>query len=167
MTPRYQNHQSDAIHTKPVRFRPATDEDMEFLHRLYASTRLPEMAVTGWCEDQIETFLIMQFRLQHTQYKQNYPGATFDIVLIDSRPAGRLYVDRRDDRITVIDIVLLPEFRQRGIGGRIMRELVAEADARGLMMCLHVEMSNPILPFYKALGLKEIELRGIHYYMER
>lgn len=140
---------------------------MEFLYRLYASTRLAEMAITGWSEGQVEAFLRMQFGLQHTQYMQNYPGASFDMVCIDDTPAGRLYVERKEDGMRVIDIALLPEFRGRGAGGRIMRGLAGEADAQGHMMSLHVEMNNPILPFYKALGFKEMESKGMYYFMER
>ncbi len=76
-------------------------------------------------------------------------------------------MDRKKDRMLIIDITLLPKFRKRGAGSRIMRGLAGEADTNGLMMSLHVERNNPILPFYKTLGFKEIELRGIHYYMER
>ncbi|HEX9024699.1 MAG TPA: GNAT family N-acetyltransferase [Geobacteraceae bacterium] len=147
--------------------RPITDADGEFLFRLYASTRREEMAATGWNETQVEAFLRMQFNLQHTQYMRNYPGASFDIVLIDGVPAGRLYVERKVDRMLVIDIALLPEFRGQGIGGRIMRELADEADVKGPTMSLHVETNNPVREFYMSLGFREIELRGAYYYMER
>ena len=167
MTNTSKDSQKGGIHSESVCFRSATDEDVEFLYRVYASTRLEELAVTGWDETRVEAFLRMQFGLQHTQYLQNYPGAAFDIVSIDGMPAGRLYVDRTEDGIRIIDIALLPEFRGRGIGGRIMRGLVGEADAKGLVMSLHVEMNNPVLSFYKALGFKEVELRGIYYLMER
>lgn len=150
-----------------ITLRSIADKDMEFLYRLYASTRLAEMATTGWDESRVEAFLRMQFSLQHTQYMRNNPGATFDVVLIDGLPAGRLYAERKEDRIRIIDISLLPEFRGRGIGGRIMRELAGEADAQGLVMSLHVEINNPAREFYKALGFMEKELRGIYYYMER
>ena len=161
------DYKKGSIFTDTIRSRPIADEDMDFLYRLYASTRLPELTATGWSESQVEAFLRMQFQLQHTQYTQNYAGASFSLILAGAVPAGRLYLARQENRIRIIDITVLPEFRRRGICGRIMRELAVEADARGLIISLHVEMNNPILPFYKALGLKEIELRGIHYYMER
>jgi ribosomal protein S18 acetylase RimI-like enzyme len=109
----------------------------------------------------------MQFGLQHTQYRQNYPGASFDIVIIDGMSAGRLYVDRSENGIRIIDISLLPEFRGRGTGGRIMRGLAEEADAKGLAMSLHVEINNPVRDLYRSLGFREKERRGIYYYMER
>lgn len=150
-----------------ITLRPTNNDDLEFLYRLYASTRADELAVTGWDATMIENFLRMQFTLQHSQYQHNYPGASFDLVLIDAVPAGRLYVKRTEREIRIIDIALLPEFRARGIGGRIMRKLVAEADVIGCTVSLHVEMNNPILSFYRSLGFEEIELRGVYYYMER
>jgi ribosomal protein S18 acetylase RimI-like enzyme len=167
VTRRSKDHQKGGIHAETIHSRPITDDDTEFLCRLYASTRFEELVVTGWNDVQIEEFLRMQFGLQHSQYLQNYPAASFDIVLIDGKPVGRLYVDRSGGGIRIIDIALLPEFRGRGIGGRIMRGLVGEADAKGLAMSLHVEMNNPILPFYRSIRFREKELKGIYYYMER
>ena len=164
----HRNNQMNAkVSPSLIRFRPITDKDLEFLYRVYASTRNEEMAVTGWRMEEMDAFLRMQFRLQHTQYLQNNPSASFDVILVDVTPAGRLYVDRKADKISVIDIALLPEFRQRGVGGSIMRKLAEEADAKGLVMCLHVEMNNPISGFYKKLGFKTKGEHGIYHYMER
>ncbi len=159
--------QISGIISENITLRPIAEDDAEFLYRVYASTRRDEMALTGWSEGQVEAFLRMQFRLQHIQYTQNYPGASFSIVSIDGEPVGRLYVHRTKDGIRVIDIALLPEFRGRGAGGGIMRDLVREADARGLAMSLHVEVNNTIRDFYKVLGFREKEFRGIYYSMER
>jgi len=148
-------------------FRPATEVDTETLFRVYASTRIEELAVTGWTEEQLGIFLNMQFRLQQAQYMHNYPGASFDVVLLGGKPAGRLYVQRTDRDMRIIDITLLPESRRRGIGGLILRGLIEEAEAKGLTMSLHVEMSNPIRTFYERLGFRAKDMKGIYYSMER
>lgn len=153
--------------TVEIDFRPRTDTDSEFLYTVYASTRIEEMVVTDWTPEQIDAFLRMQFQLQHTHYCQNYAQAMFEVILIDGVPAGRLYVDRQKNKIVVIEISLLPEFRQRGIGGSILRTLVQEADQDGLSMSLHVERNNPILSFYTQLGFCKKDEYGIYYYMER
>jgi ribosomal protein S18 acetylase RimI-like enzyme len=152
-----------------ISFRPIkeTAEDLEFLYRVYASTRAEEMAMTGWTEAQIEEFLRMQFKLQHTQWLQNYKKAKFEIILYNKVPVGRLYVDRRTDDIRIIDIALLPEFRRQGIGATIMKNLVDEADERQVTLSLHVEFNNPAMGLYERLGFKKGELSGIYYYMER
>lgn len=155
------------VNPSSISFRPITNDDLEFLYKVYASTRYEEMSVTGWNSEAIDAFLRMQFRLQHTQYLQNNPRATFSVILVDTTPAGRLYVDRRTDTISVIDIALLSEFRLRGIGGHIMRNLAEEADANGLAMRLHVERNNPILAFYKRLGFQTKGDQGIYLSLER
>jgi ribosomal protein S18 acetylase RimI-like enzyme len=155
------------VYTDCVQLRPETASDREFLYQLYASTRLPEMAMTGWDKGQIESFLRMQFDLQHGQYQQNHATASFDIICINDTPAGRLYVHRSDREILIIDISLMPGFKGRGAGGRILRDLVEEADARGLAMGLHVEVNNPIRSFYTRLGFREMEQRGMYYSMMR
>lgn len=151
-----------------ITFRPIADEDGEFLYRLYASTRTEEMAITGWNETDVENFLRMQFRLQHVQYMENYKnGGTFEIILVDNTPAGRLYVQRKPDDIRIIDIALLPEFRGKGTGSKIMKELMNEADNENLPLSLHVEQNNPALGLYENLGFVRKDLVGIYYFMER
>ncbi len=150
-----------------ITLRPIIDDDLEFLFRLYASTRADELAVTGWDAVLIEHFLRMQFNLQHTQYQRNYPGASFDLVCVDAVSAGRLYVQRRETEMRLIDIALLPEYRGKGLGGRLLGDLTREADEKEMVMSLHVEVNNPVLAFYMRLGFREEELRGVYRYMER
>lgn len=144
-----------------------TEEELEFLYRVYASTRTEEMAMTGWSEKQVEEFLRMQFRLQHTQWLQNYKKAKFEIILYNKVPAGRLYVDRRQDDIRIIDIALLPEFRRQGIGSKLMNDLIAEADQKQVTLSLHVEHNNPAMGLYERLGFEKKDLAGIYYFMVR
>jgi len=147
--------------------RPVEAQDVELLYEIYASTRREELAATGWDGAAMDAFLRMQFQLQHAQYRQNYPTASFDIILVDGLPAGRLYVDRRSDGIRMMDIALLPQFRGRGIGAGIIRRLVGEADGSGQVLSLHVERNNPILGFYSALGFRTRDEGGVYLYMER
>ena len=100
----------------PTSLRPIKEEDQSFLYRLYASTRQEELAVLDWSEAQKEAFLQMQFNAQHKFYTEQFSQAEFQIIEQDQEPIGRLYVDRRDDEIRLIDIALLPAYRNRGIG---------------------------------------------------
>ncbi len=74
MTRRSKECQRECIQGETFHFRPITDEDMEFLYRLYASTRLAEMAVTGWSESQVEEFLRMQFGLNTASTDRTIPA---------------------------------------------------------------------------------------------
>lgn len=148
-------------------FRPITEQDTEFLYLVYAGTRDEEIAITGWSEEQKQEFLHMQFNLQHTQYLQNYRDAAFEIILVDNVPAGRLYVDRREKEIRLIDLALLPEFRRQGIGTAILKDLIAESDEKNLPLNFHVERFNPARRLYERVGFKMKEDKGMHFFMEK
>lgn len=109
----------------------------------------------------------MQFELQDIQYRQNYANASFDLILVDNVPAGRLYVQRNKDDLRVIDIALLPEFRRQGIGKRLFCRLIREADQKRVQLSLHVEHNNPVLPWYERLGFERAGIYGVYYYMKR
>jgi len=86
--------------------------------------------MTGWPDDTKRSFLEMQFGLQEYQYTTNYPEAAFEIVEVDGMAAGRLYVDRTTAKIHIIDICLLSAFRIRGIGGRILTNILREGQGK-------------------------------------
>jgi ribosomal protein S18 acetylase RimI-like enzyme len=147
--------------------RPIRDDDTPLLYRIYAASRTDEMALTDWTPAQIDAFLHMQFDLQHSQYMTMYRNPTFDIVLCKDQPAGRLYVERTGKEIRVIDIAMLPEFRGRGIGTALLRELIAESESCGTPLTLHVEHYNPAQALYRRLGFEFREDRGVYIFMER
>jgi ribosomal protein S18 acetylase RimI-like enzyme len=149
-----------------ISFRPIRDDDRELLFRLYASTREEELAVTPWSEEQKSAFLRQQFEAQHLFYTGQFPDAELSVVLLDGEPAGRLYVDRREEEIRLIDIALLPEHRGRGIGSEMLRNLLEEGRERSLPVRIHVERFNPALRLYERLGFEHVEDQGPYYLME-
>lgn len=151
--------------TSKISLRPITDDDLEFLFQLYASTREEEKALLAWEDAQWQAFLRQQFELQHAQYMHGYINPSFDLILVDGTPVGRLYVDRQAEELRIIDIALLPEYRRQGVGGTLLRGLLSEARASGRVAGLHVERDNPVLPFYERLGLQVVADKGVYLYM--
>lgn len=150
-----------------VTLRPIGPDDMDFLLRVYRSTREEELAmVVDWTEEMKDAFIQQQFNAQHVWYQEHYQGATFDIVLVDGVPAGRLYVHRRPDEIRLVDIALLPEFRKGGLGTSILQDLLAEVRAAGKPVTIHVEVYNPAMRLYERLGFKPVEDRGVYRLMK-
>jgi ribosomal protein S18 acetylase RimI-like enzyme len=150
-----------------VTFRPIAPDDMDFLLRVYRSTREEELAmVVDWTDEQKDAFVRHQFDAQHAWYRDHYEGAQFDVILVDGVPAGRLYVHRRNREIRLVDITMLPEFRQGGIGTALLRDLLAEGEAAGKPVTIHVEVFNPAMRLYERLGFSPIEERGPYRLME-
>lgn len=147
--------------------RPISPEDMSFLLRLYRSTREEELAmVVDWTDEQKDWFILMQFNAQHTWYQEHYVGASFDVILVDGEPAGRLYVHRREREIRLVDISFLPDLRSRGLGTGLLRELMTEAEAAGKPLTIHVEKYNPAMRLYQRLGFTRIDETGPYDLME-
>lgn len=137
-------------------------EDRDFLRRVYASTRAEELALTDWDETQKQAFLAQQFEAQHHHYQTHYQGARFDLVLLDDEPVGRLYVARWREEIRIMDIALLPEYRNGGIGSGLLRELLEEAAATSRRLTIHVERYNPALRLYRRLGFEPVGETGVY-----
>jgi len=149
-----------------VSLRPAADGDRAFLLSVYASTRAKELALVAWGEAERDAFVRSQFEAQDAHYRQYYPGAAFDVVLVAGRPAGRLYVDRWEREIRIVDIALLPEYRGRGAGTVLLRRLLEEGADSGKKVSIHVERFNRALGFYARLGFEPVEDRGVYLLME-
>jgi ribosomal protein S18 acetylase RimI-like enzyme len=120
-----------------------------------------------WDDAAKEAFLRMQFSAQDTWYHDQMPDASYQVVLVGGEPAGRLYVDRREDEIRIVDISLLPEYRGRGLGTALLRELLDEADATARRVTIHVERFNRALGLYRRLGFGQVEDQGVYLLLER
>ena len=149
-----------------ISFRPESADDEEFLYRLYASTREPEMQMVPWSDEQKEEFLRMQFNAQTQHYKKNYNSADYSIVLVDGLPAGRLYLHERSEDLRIMDIVLAPEHRGSGIGSILLSDILERAAAAGQAVSIHVEQYNPALRLYERLGFRQIDTNGVYLLME-
>jgi RimJ/RimL family protein N-acetyltransferase len=143
--------------------RPA---DGPFLYEVYASTREEELRPLPWTPAEKASFLRQQFQAQHSHYQQHYPGARFEVIELEGRPIGRLYVDRRPDELLIVDIALVPGHRGAGIGTGILRALLAEAAASGRPVRVHVEQNNPARRLYGRLGFVRVADHGVYQLME-
>lgn len=150
-----------------VMLRPRTEADRSFLAEVYASTRLEELARTGWPKAQIDAFLASQFAAQDAHYTKHFTSCSFYVVEKDGQRAGRLYLDTWPAEVRVVDIALLPPYRGQGLGTKLFRAIIAYADSVGLPVSIHVEQENPALRLYERLGFEHIERNGIYILMRR
>jgi ribosomal protein S18 acetylase RimI-like enzyme len=140
--------------------------DEAHLFGVYASTRFEELAQVAWDDSQKEGFLQMQFEAQWKFYKSEYPGAEFQVILVDGQRAGRLYVHRRESEIRIMDIALLPKFRGRGVGTALLRDILAEGQRTSRRVTIHVETFNPAQRLYERLGFRRVASNGVYHLLE-
>ena len=120
-----------------------------------------------WDDAQKDAFLRMQFDAQDAWWREHYAQASFDVILVGGEPVGRLYVHRGEREIRIVDVALLPEHRGNGVGTRLLEGLLAEGDAAGKSVTIHVERMNPALRLYERLGFAVTEDKGVYLFLER
>jgi ribosomal protein S18 acetylase RimI-like enzyme len=150
-----------------IGLRPANAADTPFLQRVFRSTREPELARLPWTDAQKEQFCAMQFAAQDRGYRAAHPAAEFLIVLCGDDEAGRLYRAGTADALHILDIALLPPWRNRGVGTHLLRETMARAAARGVPLAMHVAKDNPARRLYARLGFVECADDGVYVRLER
>lgn len=159
--------ESSLDNAQAVRLRPATPLDEAFLVRVYSSTRADEMALVPWDEAQRAAFLKSQFDAQHHHYRSHFPNASYDIIERAGQAIGRLYVLRTDEFIRILDLTVLPEYRNASTGTQLIKVLMSEAIAAGVPLRIYVESFNPSLRLFERLGFQKVDEQGMHFLMEK
>ena len=108
---------------KKVSIRKYTADDMPFMQALYASTRESELAMTNFTEQQKVDFIDQQFTAQYHHYTQHYCTDAFSIIELDKVSIGRLFVDYWEQEIRIVDIALMPTYRNSGLGTYFFHQL--------------------------------------------
>ena len=148
-------------------FRSATEADVGFFKALYASTRAEELAATGWPAATVAAFLTQQASAQHAHYGSHYADAEWWVLEEGTRPIGRLILARWPGDLRIVDIALLPQARGRGLGTAVLGDVIAEANAVGARVSIHVEKTNPAMRLYRRLGFATVEDKGVYDLMHR
>ncbi len=146
--------------------RQVTGADGDFLLRVYSGTR-DDVRALPWPAEQRREFVAMQFAAQSSDYEARFPDAEHSIVLVDGVPHGRIWIDRADTEIRLLDVALLPERRNRGTGRVLLERLIAEAGEAGKPLRHSVYKSNvAALRFYERLGFVVVEDYELYVLME-
>jgi len=151
---------------KSLTLRPLTSEDSPFLVRLYKSGRGDDLRELGWDESRIDDFLEMQYQAQRTFDEQDYAKATDQLILWSGNRAGRLLVESRENEIRCVDLALLPEFRNRGLGTILMRRLQQQAVTAQKPLRLQVIRYSRAINLFERLGFVRTSETGSHFQME-
>jgi GNAT superfamily N-acetyltransferase len=151
-----------------ITLRPARPDDTPFLLEVYASTRTDELAALAWEDSMRDSFLRMQGEAQDADVRRRHPSADFLVIVADGQDAGRLYrVLLEDSELRLLDVALVPAWRGRGIGSRLLEELVEECRIQDWLLSLHVERDNPARRLYERVGLVAVAQDEVTVRMER
>jgi ribosomal protein S18 acetylase RimI-like enzyme len=150
-----------------VELRQAVSEDEPFFARVFESTIEAKFAGLPLDPAMKRSLVEMQYRALTQSRQQAFPYARRQLVLVDGTPAGYCWTHISEGRMRLVDIALLPSFRNRGVGATLLGRLLAEADASGFDVDLHVELENPARRLYERFGFTVISQEGPYLTMQR
>ena len=124
------------------------------MRELYGALRAEELNPLPWPEAAKQAFLDYQFALQHRHYVHYYAPGDFLLIEHGQTPIGRIYLHHGSPDFLLVDIALMPAWRDQGIGTALIRaaqDTAHRASARSLV--LHVEQRNSAARrLYERLG---------------
>ena len=148
-----------------INFRALAPADQPFLAGLHASRRQADLAKVDWPEERKAQFLLDELREQEKHYEEHYPGTDRLIVELGTLAIGRVYVQRVEGEIRLLDIALTSRACGCGIGTALIRELIDESRATGARITIHVEPDSAAKRLFARLGFSLLEQREGFDYM--
>lgn len=111
--------------------------------------------IWGWRDDE-------QRRIQQAWFL----STRVDVIEAEGAPVGCLAVAEHDDHVFVDRIALLPSWQGLGIGTRLMRQVIDDAERRDLPVRLSVLDNNPARRLYERLGFRVTSIEPPRIKME-
>lgn len=145
-----------------VTLRPAGPSDDAFLFELFISSKEREfLSIPAAIRD---TFARQQFDIHRLGTEATYPDAEHLIVEVPvtengmtvPTAAGRISIDRTDERLLVIDLAIHPAHRNGGLGTAVLELLMEQCRRDGRILRGSVTPYNPARRLYARLGIAEL-----------
>jgi len=134
-----------------VGLRPATAADSEFCFALHRAAMGEYVAqIWGWDD-----------AIQRAHHERTFDPTKTQIIMADGRDAGSLSVERRPTETYLGRIEIHPNYQGRGIGGRLIQDLLDEAARRGHPVTLDVlAVNQQAHALYRRLGFHDVARHG-------
>ena len=149
-----------------LRLRRVEPADEVELRAIFAASRSEQFDAAELTSEALRTILDIQFEAQRRHYAHHYPDAEYLVLLNATTPAGRLIIERHRDELLLVDILVDPSWRGRGLGTWALHHVVAEARGLGLPVRCHVDPTNPARRLYERLGFVVIGQDGVDLRLE-
>ena len=138
--------------------RPARAEDFEFWRHLHREAFRTYVEQTWGRWDEAE---------QLERLQKEFDPMPGQIVLLAGAPIGFFWLTDHDTYLFLESIAILPEYQNRGLGTRLIQQLLAKADAKAIPVQLSVLKVNPARTLYERLGFRLVGEDEQRWYMER
>jgi ribosomal protein S18 acetylase RimI-like enzyme len=147
--------------TMTVTTRPMVDDDdAMLLFELYACEHSEELSRSGWKTPQQRSFFRWQAQVQEQHICRRHQHLDRRTICINGFSAGRILVDRPTDCYRIVDLSILPTFRNKGIGTMVLSAILTEAADAGVPVEFELGVESPAIKLCRRFGFVEVEDRG-------
>lgn len=135
-------------------YRKASESDIDYLLDLRTKTMNPHYANSHLPTDRETTLqrILYQFDKAH-------------IILLNDEPVGLLKINR-GDKTEVLQLQIDPTQQGKGLGKKILKDILEEASKEGKTVELSVLKTNKAQHLYTSLGFKTVGEDEHSYFME-
>ena len=141
-----------------ISFRTCYDSDRDWLFDLHAKTMAEYIAKTfGKWDDEF----------QRPLFEENFNPDVRRVIVCAGEDAGVVQIEDRPSTIWIANIQVHPRFQRMGIGARVIRSIIDDAERAGKSVTLRVFKVNPARRLYEKLGFEVSGENETHWYMER
>jgi ribosomal protein S18 acetylase RimI-like enzyme len=132
----------------------ATDRDWLWETKCRCLRGYIEQTYGPWDED-----------IQRARFDASFEPGEFQIISVGGRDAGFTAMQHEAQEVQLFNIMIAPEFQNRGLGTAVLRDVLAGARARRVPVRLQVMRVNPARRLYERLGFVVTEETATHFRM--
>ncbi|CAM3028416.1 N-acetyltransferase [Chryseobacterium flavum] len=136
-------------------YQKADEKDIDFLLDLRMKTMNPHYTESNLPTDRETTLQRILYRFDKAH-----------IIFLHHQPVGLLKINRTDEKTEVLQLQILPDLQGRGLGKKILKDILDEASVSGKTVTLSVLKTNKAQHLYSRLGFRIVGEDQYSYFME-
>jgi GNAT superfamily N-acetyltransferase len=140
-----------------MRTRPSTPADRTFLRNLHHAV---------YRDVVVRQFGSWDERAQDEWFEKGLAEAVMSIVEEAGVPVGAIGLNTAPDCLHLVELQILPQWQNRGLGSTLVDRQLSEARARGVPIRLRVLRENRARLLYERKGFAVTGETDTHYLME-
>jgi ribosomal protein S18 acetylase RimI-like enzyme len=146
--------------------RPVQADDEPFLSRLFYLAQLETLKYANLNDSERDQLIALVYAGFQRDYAMIAAALDDRLVLLDQEPIGRMIIIQSGSEIRLADLLILSQYRNRGIGSALISQLQTESVISKRPLRLRVVKHSPSVRLYRRLGFYLVEDAGVQWSLE-
>jgi len=132
--------------------RQAAIEDIALLDRIYT--------------ENMKSYVEKVYTWESTLFTDNFIASEYQVVESNHEIIGFIKIVTTDTDVYIAEIQISCDYQNRGIGSKIIKDLIEQASASDQRLWLKTLKGNPAISLYQELGFTIFETTTTHLKLE-